>query len=207
MKSGQYNSDRRKLRFRLLRRMGRSRDGAAAIEFAILAIPYFLIVFAIVETFVAFAAEQLITNAVNTVSRDLRTGAITANMARPTDKDRTEFRRVFCGEISILIRCSESEIANPDKLYLDVRSFSAFKDIPNVIPRASNADFADIDPSSFGYAPGGPESINIVRAYYRWQITTDLVRPFITTIRPEDGSMPTDFLIFATTAFQNENYP
>jgi Flp pilus assembly protein TadG len=32
------------------RRLLRSRDGAAAIEFALLAIPYFLIVFAIIET-------------------------------------------------------------------------------------------------------------------------------------------------------------
>lgn len=207
MTIGQQKLERKKSSFRLLRKMGRSRDGAAAIEFAILAVPYFLIVFAIIETFVAFAAEQLITNAVNNMSRELRTGMITANMNRPTDKDRTEFRRAFCDEISILIRCSEAEIANPEKLYLDVRSFPEFKDIPNVIPRASNAAFADIDPSSFGYAPGGPQSINIMRAYYRWQITTDLVRPFITTIRPQDGSMPTDFLILATTAFRNENYP
>ena len=47
----------------------------------------------------------------------------------------------------------------------------------------------------------------MLRAYYRWQVITDLVRPYITTIRPADGSMPSDFLIVATTAFQNENYP
>ena len=39
-----------------LRAFIRSRDGTAAIEFALLAIPYFVIVFAILETFIAFTA-------------------------------------------------------------------------------------------------------------------------------------------------------
>ena len=45
-----------------LREFVRSRDGTAAIEFALLAIPYFLIIFAIIETFVAFTAEQVVSN-------------------------------------------------------------------------------------------------------------------------------------------------
>ncbi len=52
-----------------------------------------------------------------------------------------------------------------------------------------------------------PKTINMMRAYYRWEIITDLVRPYITTIRPSDGSMPSQYLIVATAAFQNEQYP
>ncbi len=59
------------------RSFARSRDGSAAIEFALLAIPYFMVIFAILETFVAFAAEQLVSNAVDTMSRKMRTGQIT----------------------------------------------------------------------------------------------------------------------------------
>jgi Flp pilus assembly protein TadG len=47
----------------------------------------------------------------------------------------------------------------------------------------------------------------MLRAYYRWEITADLVRPYITTIRPTDASMPRQYLIVATAAFQNEQYP
>ncbi len=65
--------------------MIRSRDGAAAIEFAILAIPYFMIVFAIIETFVAFTAEQLVSNAVDTFARKFRTArSLTISAARRT---------------------------------------------------------------------------------------------------------------------------
>lgn len=189
------------------RRLWRSRDGAAAIEFAILAIPYFMIIFAIIETFIAFTAEQLVSNAVETVSRQLRTGQITAGLGRPTDKTRTQFRQIFCGEISILIKCSADEIANPNLLQLDVRNFANFAAIPTTLPRSGSGRYAEIDTKSFGYAPGPAKSINIVRAYYRWQVITDLVRPYITNIRPSDGSRPNYFLIVATSAFQNEDYP
>lgn len=191
-----------------LRRVARSRDGATAIEFALLAVPYFIIIFAIIETFVAFTAEQLVANATDTMSRKLRTGQITYNLTRPlTDMTQAQFRQAFCNEIAIMISCSASEVATPAKLYLDVETYASFGAIPTTIPRVSTAAFADIDPSGFKFAPGGPSSINMVRAYYRWQITTDIVRPYITTIRPANGSMPTDFLIIATTAFQNEKYP
>ncbi|MBX9469715.1 MAG: pilus assembly protein [Rhizobium sp.] len=200
--------NRRRPRFRLWRKLARSKDGAAAIEFAILAIPYFMIIFAIIETFVAFAAEQLVTNAVNTLGRQMRTGQITYQLNRPsTDMDMLKFRKAFCDEVNIMIQCSETEISTPSKLYIDARTFASFGAIPKTIPRVSTATFADIDPTSFKFTPGGPSTINMLRAYYRWQVITDLIRPYITTIRPSDGSMPSDFLIVATTAFQNENYP
>ena len=184
------------------RALVRSRDGTAAIEFALLAIPYFLILFAILETFVAFIAEQVVSNAVDTMSRQIRTGQITA-----TNTDMTKFRQAFCNEISVIIKCSTSEIATPANLYLDVESFATFANIPTTIPRVSTAAGADIDPSGFKFAPGGAQTTNMVRAYYRWQVMTDLLRPYLTNIRPTDGSMPTTFLIVATSAFQNENYP
>lgn len=191
---------------RLGRGLWRSQDGAAAIEFAILAIPYFMIVFAIIETFVAYTAEQLVSSATETLSRQLRTGQITAGLGRSTDKTKEQFRQLFCDEVSIMIKCSADEIKTPKLLYLDVRSFSTFANIPTTIPRQSNNPYADIDPTSFAYSPGGPKSINMMRAYYRWQIITDLIRPYITNIRP-NGSMPTDFLIVGTSAWQSEDYP
>lgn len=194
-------------RFSKFRAVARSRDGAAAIEFALLAIPYFLVIFAILETFIAFAAEELVSNAVDTMSRRMRTGQITYNLGRTTDMSRTQFRQAFCNEISILISCSTSEAATPSKLYVDVQTFATLSAIPTTIPKVSSDRYADINTAAFKYAPGGAGTINMLRAYYRWEIITDLVRPYITTIRPSDGSMPTQYLIIATSAFQNEQYP
>ncbi|MBY3442269.1 TadE/TadG family type IV pilus assembly protein [Rhizobium laguerreae] len=194
-------------RFLRFRALARSRDGAAAIEFALLAIPYFLVIFAILETFVAFAAEELVSNAVDTMSRRMRTGQITYNLGRTTDMNQAQFRQAFCDEISILIRCSATEVATPSKLYLDVQTFSTFSAIPTTIPKLSTDKYADINPAAFKYTPGGAGTINMLRAYYRWEIITDLVRPYITTIRPSGGSMPSQYLIVGTAAFQNEQYP
>jgi Flp pilus assembly protein TadG len=187
----------------MLRRFASKRDGAAAIEFAFLAIPYFLVVFAIIETFIAFAAEELVSSAVDTMSRKLRTGQITYNLKRPTDKSEAQFRQLFCDEISILIQCSAAEVATPSKLVLDIRSFGNFSDMPDAVPMNETG----LDKTAMRFAPGGSASINMVRAYYHWQVVTDLVRPYITPYRTTTGAVPGDYLIVATAAFQNEQYP
>ncbi len=191
----------------LLNRFLKRKEGAAAIEFALLSIPFFIILFATVETFIAFAGEQLLANANETLARKIRTGEITFEQGKSTDMKKVEFRAAFCAEIAILMTCSQTEAATPDKLYIDVRSFSSFDDIPISIPRVGSADSSDLDISSFDFAPGGAGTINIVRAYYRWEIITDLVRPYITNLRPAGQSMPSDYLMVATAVIRNENYP
>jgi Flp pilus assembly protein TadG len=191
---------------RFFARFARSRDGSAAIEFGLLAFPFFLLIFATIEAFIAFAGEQLLENAVDTMSRQIRTGQITFGMGRSTDHTEAQFRTKFCDEISLMIKCADTEDPNDQKLYLDVREFATFAAVPKYIPRVSDAQFADLDPSDFDYDPGGPGTINIVRAYYRWEVMTDLVRPFITNVR-KDGEMPRDYLMVATSAFRSENYP
>jgi len=172
------------------------RDGATAIEVALLSLPFFLIVFASLETFVAFSAEQLLANATETMARRIRTGEIRSNV------NEEDFRSAFCEEIAILMPCSAAELKKADKLFLDVRSYSSFADIPKAVPIAGS----DLDASAFKVAPGGKRSINIVRAYYRWDIVTDLVRPYVSNIRSADGSRQ-NYLMIATAVVQNEDYP
>ncbi|MET0221709.1 MAG: pilus assembly protein, partial [Tardiphaga sp.] len=119
---------------------------------------------------------------------------------------RTAFRTAFCKEVSILITCSATEAATPSKLFLDIQSYATFAAIPKTIPRLSTAAGADINTAGFQYAPGGPGTINMVRAYYRWSIMTDLIRPYISNVKPADGSSAY-FLIIETAAFENEQFP
>ena len=193
-------------RFRSLLRLRDDREGAAALEFAILAVPFMLLIFATFETFFAFAGEQLMANAVETMARKIRTGEITFGQGKLTDKTETEFRQLFCDEISILNMCSPTEAVTAEKLHLDVRTFASFADMPREVPKVSTADYSDLDVTGFTFAPGGAKSKNMLRAYYRWQIMTDLMRPYITNIRPAGKPVPTDFLIVQTAAFENEDY-
>jgi len=172
-----------------------SREGSAAIEFAILALPFFIMVFASIETFVAFTGEQLLANATDTMARRIRTGEITAATSKQ------DFRKAFCEEIKILMPCSASEAATPDKLFIDVRSFTSYADIPKAVPITDG----DLDTTSFKFEPGGKKTINIVRAYYRWDVVTDLVRPMLSNVRTADGSRQ-NYLMVATAIVQNEDY-
>jgi len=202
--AGDYT--RKHKRWRLFERFRKNRDGAAALEFALLAIPFLMLVFATFETFLAFAGEQLMNNAVDTMARKIRTGEITFGLGKSTDMTESEFRAAFCAEIAVLRMCSSTEAATPSKLYLDIRQFSTFADMPKDVPRVSSAEYSDLDTSEFAFSPGGPDTKNMVRAYYRWQVMTDLIRPYITNIRPAGKVLPTDFLIVSTSAFQNEEY-
>lgn len=187
-------------------RLTRNSDGATAIEFAILAMPFTLIVFAILETFVAFAAEEVLANGVENLSRQIRTGQITFGQGKTTDMTEAEFRQAVCDQISVMITCSDTEAATPSRLHVDVREYSSFAAMPRAIPRIANSPTADLDTSGFAFAPGGAKSINMVRIYYRWHVITDFMRPYITNIRPTDGSIPTDYLIISTATIQNEDY-
>jgi Flp pilus assembly protein TadG len=185
----------------LLRRLIGDRKGAAAIEFAILALPFFIVVFASIETFIAFAGEQLLANATDTLARKIRTGEITLD-----NTSETKFRQAFCDEIAILMTCSATEVNQPQKLHLDVRKITDLTKFPPAVPRTGSTSSSDLDTSGFQFAPGGAGEFTMVRAYYRWEVITDLVRPYVTNLRPAGASMPRDFLMVATATFRNENY-
>ncbi len=189
---------------RPIKRIEKSESGSTALEFGILAIPFFMIIAATIETLIAFAGEQLLVNAVDKMSRQLRTGQITFNQGQPTDLTETEFRQLFCNEIKIVLSCSE--VISPDqKLYIDLKTVVNYSDIDVGIPKVSAAAYSELDTSGFTYSPGGSGSINVLRVYYKWDVTIDLIRPYITNIRPgTEGSEY--YLMVATTAFRNEVY-
>ncbi|OCO98801.1 MULTISPECIES: TadE/TadG family type IV pilus assembly protein [unclassified Ensifer] len=187
----------------LLRRFVRNREGSTSIEFAILALPFLVVIFASLETFAAFYGDQLLANATETMARKVRTGQITFGQKKDTDMDQAEFRQAFCDEISILMKCSATEAAQPSLFYLDVRAVPDLSQFPVAIPRKAGS--TDLDTGDFKFAPGGPGSFNVVRAYYRWSVITDLVRPFVTNLRPAGASMPSDYLMVATATFRNES--
>lgn len=188
-----------------VKRIRKSESGSTALEFGVLAIPFFMIIVATVETLVAFAGEQILVNAVDKMSRQLRTGEITFNMGRTTDLTEAEFRELFCNEIKIVLSCSNT-ISSDQKLFIDLKNVVNYSDIDVGIPKVSSADYAELDTSGFEYSPGGSGSINVLRVYYKWDVTVDLIRPYITNIRPgAEGSEY--YLMVSTTAFRNEGYP
>ena len=66
-----------KPRLHTTKTLGRFRadcSGSSAIEFSMLAIPFFGLMFAIIESSLSFTAQQILANVTDDVARDVRTG-------------------------------------------------------------------------------------------------------------------------------------
>ena len=59
-----------------LSRFLRNRSGSTAVEFTLLAIPFAALVFAILETCISFAGQQVMSNATDDIARQMRTGQL-----------------------------------------------------------------------------------------------------------------------------------
>lgn len=164
-------------------RFGRDRRGSVAIEFAFLALPFFLTVFAIVETSLVFLAELTLDQSVDRVARSVRTGELQkANMSAE------DFRADICQGVDFLLDCS--------KLHIDIKVYPNFGNLNQPTPIRNG----DIDNTGFGYELGGPETINALRVYYKWPIHTDLMRAYLSDMA--DGS----HLLYSMAAFRTEPY-
>ncbi|MEM9104523.1 MAG: TadE/TadG family type IV pilus assembly protein [Pseudomonadota bacterium] len=180
-------------------RFRRDEDGAAAIEFSLLAIPFFLLIFAIIETCLTFGAEQTLNFAVDKLGRELRTGQITFAAGEGTDITEEEFRTRLCDEIAIFFSCGDDA---DERLFLDLQSYATFADIPTDVPVSGG----ELDDSAFAFSPGGAATINMLRVYYIRNIAIDMFRPYLANIKKSGGSQTDHYLIVATTAYRNENY-
>ncbi|MDZ7824643.1 MAG: TadE/TadG family type IV pilus assembly protein [Ahrensia sp.] len=169
-----------------LQRFFKNRDGATAIEFSILALPFLMIVFAVIETSVSFTAQQLMSNTADQLGRQIRTGQISA-----ASKTQAEFKQLICDKISLLVSsgCPELEF--------DLKSYPNFASVPKTIPMSSPKV---LNTAGFSYSPGGSGTINQLRIFYRWPIMTDLMKQHMAGL--ENGKT----LLFASTTWQNEPF-
>ncbi len=160
--------------------------GAVAIEFVALAIPFALLVFAILESSISFAAQQVLANATDDVARQLRTGQIKA-----VDITKEKLKTMICNQLEIITSNCK------DGLEVDLRRFDTFQQAAALRIQIKNGD---IDTTGFGVSPGPSMSKNTLRVFYRWPVMTDFMRKSMSNLK--DGKT----LHFATATWQNEPF-
>ena len=96
----------------VLRRFGRREDGAAAIEFAMVAAPFLAMIFAIMETALVFFAGQALETAAADSARLIMTG-----QAQTQGFSQAQFKSAVCGKVYAMFDCSGG-------LYVDVKSYT-----------------------------------------------------------------------------------
>lgn len=161
----------------------RARDGAAAVEFALLALPFFLIVFAILETAFIFIGNVTLEQAVAKASRIVRTG----NVARENVSE-ADFRKTLCGEITVLMSC--------DNIKLDLRSYSDFASIPTSAPIVAGA----LSDGDFRFERGNAGQIMALRAFYEWPLFTNFMESYLSDLSGRKH------LLMSVSVFQTEPF-
>ena len=166
-----------------LRRFSRRDDGAAAVEFGMVAAPFLALMFAIMETALVFFASQTLETAVADSARLIMTG-----QAQSQSFDATAFKNSVCSKIGGLFNCQGG-------LYVDVKKYSSFGAVDNSPPTIKPDGTIDTS-----YNAGGPGDIVVVRLMYQWPVYASLLGFDLSNIGNNKR------LLIATAAFRNEPY-
>jgi len=185
------------LRWRLVG-FARQQNGAAAVEFALVAIPFMALLFAILETaLVLFAGQSLEATATDTgrliMTGQAQTKTSPSSTATPPAVGYTQgdFKSAACANLSSLFDCS--------KLYVSVQAYSNFGSAVTSTPLDTATGTMTVDVNNLPYSVGSPGSIIVVQLYYKWPIIVSLLNSNLADL---DG----DRLLVATSVFRNEPY-
>ena len=173
---------------RALRRFGRARRGAAAVEFALVVVPFFLLTFGLAEVSMLGFAQTSLDFAVAETARHIRTGE-----DQLANRSYTDIQNDLCNQVNnfVVLSCNGN-------LYLDVQRFASFVDAAN--GQTNPVQNNQFQTGAFGYNPGQPSDVVVVRAYYRWQVMTPLFQPIFQNI---SGGQR---ILVSTMMFRDEPY-
>lgn len=144
---------------RLTRRFRRDRKGASAVEFALIATPFLLLLMGTIELGLVFMVNNTLESATESAARRIRTG----EFQNQSDKSASAFKTAICAKMSWLGSGCESA------LNVDARVFASFPDLAAAV----NTNF---DPNAACWNVGGTRDIMLVRASYDWKIVTPLLQ-------------------------------
>jgi hypothetical protein len=175
---------RRSIRY--TRRYQRNSDGVTAIEFAIVGLPFFLIILGILELGLAFFVNRILDNAVLETARVVRTG-----QAHQASFSADDFKDDICANLP-------GFLCDPNKFIVDVTTFDTFSDLDNM--ETLFDEDGDLK-EDFSYDIGCASSIVVARVVYRW--------PMFTALLQFDGGDTggSERLLYSTAIFRNEPFP
>lgn len=162
--------------------MLRAEEGSAAVEFGMVALPFCLMLFAILELGLVFVTDSVLENATIESGRLIRTGQASAQ-----NMTAEQFKNALCSRMSIF------SADCPTRANVDVRVIPQF----NVNPPDPMAA-GSFDDSALSYANGNPGDLILVRVWYRQSLLTTFMAQGLS--RLNDGTVR----LTATTAFRNE---
>jgi Flp pilus assembly protein TadG len=171
----------------------KDREGATVVEFAVLAVPFSALLFAIIELAVVFFISSAVHHSMQSAAREVRTGEFQATCGRAA-----EFKAKVCSHMSGLGNCNAN-------LRIDVVTSPSGQFEPDLLPPTPTAPDPD-DPTQptilpDTYVPSPAGAVVVVRAQYYHPLS---MPSSFTRLGNQTGNRR---LITATTAFRNEPFP
>ncbi len=173
-------------------RWRRNERGSAAIEFAIVALPFFLFVLAVLGIGLYFFTVNSLEHGVEAAAREVRTG-----QAQKSDISVGDFKQLVCEDAGTYIDC--------DKLHVLIQHASTWAGIdPESCVDSSNnmtASTGDSADSLYDYT-GGASQVVLITLCYEWDLAQTF--SFLKLGTGSDGSGSA--IMQAATAFRTEPY-
>lgn len=174
-------------------------DGTTAIEFAMVAIPFFMFIFGLMGVSTYFFIMTSIEKGMDQASRLVRTG-----QAQASDMTVGDFRKTICRKAN-----SKSETDTVDSgwvkcnnLQIFVQTYGSWADVVPTSCLNNNQAVVNTakDSDKIADYSGEANAIVLVTACYRWKMAGRL--PYINLGQMSDGSM----MMQSATAFRTEPY-
>lgn len=178
------------------RRFARDTSGATAVEFGMVAAPFFALVLAIMTIGTQYLALHFLEHGVNTASRKLRTGE-----AQKAGLTIADFRTMVCDAAGVMIACD-------NRLKIHIKSASTFA---GLTPLASCMTAGNLTPSaglgsdSVQSRSGGESTAVSVTACYEWSEGMGLWGKLMQLVSPAPPTQGKTILS-AATAFLSEPF-
>jgi Flp pilus assembly protein TadG len=179
----------------LMRRWRGDESGSAAIEFAIVAMPFVLLLFGLMSVCLYYFADFSTENATWQAARAMRTGQLQqsqgAYAGAVTNGDRKKiFKKAFCDRVPLFQDCNS-------KVVVIVQSSTGFGGITQ--PNCAS-DGVVINDASAAFNTGAASSVVLVTVCYPWDLGGKL--PMFKLGNLQNGAL----LMQASAAFRTEPY-
>jgi len=181
---------------RFAKRFKQNEDGATAVEFAFVSLPFFALLFGIMELAIVFFVNSALVHATTEAGRLIRVG----NFQACGGAD--EFKAIVCDEMKGMANCSKN-------LRIDVVEGDSFKtitlpDIPPVEERDDSKSGQEAIPQTPNgvFNENGSGDTMVVRSTFYYRLA---LPPLLTRLDNPAGSGARTMV--ATTAFRNEPFP
>lgn len=161
----------------------RDEDGAAALEFAFLSIPFFTFLIGIIEIALMIANASVLEGATYDAARLVRTGQVQQG-ADP----ETVFRSALCGH-AVILDC--------DAIQYNVTTMNSFSDAEEAVPtfdEDGNMEEEDFD-------AGGSGDIVMIRVSYLYEMMTPMLGDLFTNY-PDRRRLMTSTVVLQTEPYE-----